>query len=370
MFEFVAEFRELHQYFEGNGRHSLSPARLRFQETVQLLSRPVHLPMLASVLPRRRLRPSSLRRTLLYSEFIDAIIEREMLKRRPEFTNAYDGASRRDFARKVALEMARLGESRSIRTSELPEALFSKFVIPGRPVEAVRRDLISACFLETKGIDILFFPHKSFWEFLTAEGIAVMVKAPSSPDTSSFRFRLTDEIMDFVNDLLSERDWLRIAEHYATNGALLFRWIDKKSKAGKRLPDSLFERWTQDVRSVAVNSRMKRCLALHLESTIDSKEGAPSNAFCELAIALAPCEDDVAAVHSFRILAKLDPGWPADVVLQSIGASRLAEWHRQGWINPEERVDAFCLRELRSYLANLLRNAALARSPVNMASNS
>ena len=85
-------------------------------DLADLVSRPVHLPMLVSLLQRRAVDPSRLKRSILYREFISAIIEREMLKRRHEFQHAYSAKARIAFAQKLAVEMWRRGESRSIKT--------------------------------------------------------------------------------------------------------------------------------------------------------------------------------------------------------------------------------------------------------------
>jgi hypothetical protein len=133
-----------------------------------LLSRPVHLPMLVLLLPDWTHPISELGRATLYGKFIDKIITRELLRKRKEFRENYGLDQRHRFASSLALEMFRRGESR-IRYSEIPESVIEPFRKPGTSLDSTKRDLISACFLDRKAPDILFFPHKSFGEYLVAE---------------------------------------------------------------------------------------------------------------------------------------------------------------------------------------------------------
>jgi len=47
-------------------------------------------------------------------------------------------------------------------------------------LDGVRRELVSACFLEMKQGNRLYFPHRTFQEFLVAEYIILKAPSPSS----------------------------------------------------------------------------------------------------------------------------------------------------------------------------------------------
>ena len=348
--EFVSEFRDLLRQEARTG----SPSR-RLTEVKTLLSRPVHIPMLARVLPARPIRPTSLSRARLYSEFIDAIIEREMLKRRPEFTSAYGASARRDFAREVAYEMARRGESSSIRSSELPATLFEKFVSPGRPLEAVRRDLISACFLERKGADVLFFPHKSFWEFLTAEWLASYLQDSLVPDTDNLGFKISDEILEFLVDLTNQNTSSRIMgnvlNNIANNSKIFLRWLRLRQRSPlQRLNGTLLDRWRELLPTLPVG--IQRGLALYLEGT--SQHGKLINAHAHLARALIQSEDDVVAVHAFRALMHPGARSPSSQLLALVPAHRLLSWIQHRWIETNDETAPHFQDMARSRLMELL----------------
>jgi hypothetical protein len=106
-------------------------------------------------------------------------------------SRGYTAAARYIFARQLAVEMWRRGESRSVTTGEIPAVLFEPFLGPGRPLDAARRDLIAACFLERKPPNILFVPHKSFLEYLVAEHIVERLRNTSGEAEAGIDFEIT-----------------------------------------------------------------------------------------------------------------------------------------------------------------------------------
>jgi len=135
-------------------------------ELASLLTRPVHLPMLVSILPEWSASVRELSRKVLYHKFIDKIITRELLRQRKEFQHLYNVELRHRFASELAVAMFGIGDVRSIRYSEIPEEIVRGFQRRGQTFESVKRDLVAACFLERKPPDILTFGHKSFTEYL------------------------------------------------------------------------------------------------------------------------------------------------------------------------------------------------------------
>lgn len=305
-------------------------ANSTLKETVSILSRPVHLPMLAAVLPRRRLTINTLRRTSLYSEFIDAIIEREMLKRRIEFTSLYDAQARRKFARAVSLEMAKRGESRAIRYSDLPASIFEPFRQAQTPLDAVRRDLVSACFLERKGSEILYFPHKSFWEYLVSEEVARHIREVTNPTTDSLGFRVTEEMLAFLSDLLTDEDWLRLAQNCRANSKILADWVRKRTESKTAIPTTILHEWSGLMHET--HEGFQRQVAYYLEAFIPDNIASTEESI-RVGKALLRLEDDVTAVHAYRALKVLGAAPDFDVLEQLLGRRRVTSWCLHNWFD-------------------------------------
>jgi NACHT domain len=338
----LAFVKEIRRFEASSGSLSHSQAA----ELRSILTRPVHLPMLASVVPRRRIKLRSLHRAYLYSEFIDAIIEREMLKRRAEFTMTYDAQVRRKFARSISLEMARQGESSSIRYSDIPHVLLEPFRTSQRPLDAVRRDLVSACFLDRKGSDILYFPHKSFWEYLVSEEIVTRIRDLDHPATDTLGFKITDEMFAFLNELLTASDWLKLAQNCERNARILTTWVRKKAETKVAISHTFLEYLAVSASSIDV--KFQQQVAYYIES-YEPNHPAGLNAARELGMALLASNDDVTAVHAYRALARL--GGPPDcqAVLSVLGSARALTWYQYRWLQSAEKYE----KELRQYLLQL-----------------
>ena len=96
-------------------------------ELRDLLSRPVHIPMFMTVLPNYSDDLTKMRRGSLYKSFIEAIIRREVYRLPRPYQQRYSSDQRFKFAELLALEMARSGETKSIRVSEIPERIIEPF---------------------------------------------------------------------------------------------------------------------------------------------------------------------------------------------------------------------------------------------------
>ncbi|MFK5057903.1 hypothetical protein ACI4AF_28710, partial [Klebsiella pneumoniae] len=60
-------------------------------------------------------------------------------------------------------------QTMSVDEGDIPDEIVRPFMpASDADLDAVRRDLVSACFLDRKGNKTLFFPHRSFQEFLVA----------------------------------------------------------------------------------------------------------------------------------------------------------------------------------------------------------
>lgn len=181
----------------------------------RLAVRPVQLKMLLEVLPTWDEDLDSLTVTVLYSEFIDLIIRREVekLARRQ-----YSVAERRDFVRDLAWWMwSEKSGVVAVTASEIPERFFSKFMKGDQDLPEVKRDLLSAGFIEVKQPEGYYFPHRSFQEFLVADKLALMVeqtKFPTGKLPTGEGLRITPEVMEFFAELFGEHRLNRLVWNY------------------------------------------------------------------------------------------------------------------------------------------------------------
>ena len=185
-----------------NGPHG---ERLR-----DLASRPVQLKMLLDILPEYRGAVDDLTAAILYSEFIDLVIRREMTK---HARRVYTVKDRRKFATSLAYWMWQNDIGTQVNTSELPDDLFLEFQKPQVPFDAVKRDLLTGCFLEKKPPEGLYFPHRSFMEFMVADRLIDRIVGRDfeilglefvSPEVEKFFIQLIGK-----RDLERWRKWLR-----------------------------------------------------------------------------------------------------------------------------------------------------------------
>jgi Restriction endonuclease/NACHT domain len=135
-----------------------------------IVRRPVQLKMLSEILPdvsRERLEKLTVHE--LYDIFISDVIEREGRKfaRRDRFTNT----QRRQFAKELAFWLWREKRESAISEPAIPDSLVVPFCRTDENLDDVKRGLISASILDSKLGYRLFFPHRSFQEFLVAEAI-------------------------------------------------------------------------------------------------------------------------------------------------------------------------------------------------------
>ncbi len=169
---------------------------------VDLISRPVHIPMLVNVLPAFEGSINELNRAKLYKEFVLRIIFREVLRLPSAYIKRYSVDSRYNFARDLAFEMFKKGEARSVKYSEIPEHLLSAYVIQGETLSSTQRDLVAACFLERKPPDNLVFGHKSFLEFLVADKICNSLRDGAYDESFISKEALGYEIGSFIVEML------------------------------------------------------------------------------------------------------------------------------------------------------------------------
>lgn len=174
---------------------------------LDLSRRPVQLKMLAEILPSWKGNLERLTVSQLYSSFIDIIIEREQDK---IARRHFDLKERRSFARQLAIFLWLDKGEMSITADNIPADLITPFcrsnqgTDPADP-EAVKRDLVSACFLDRKFGDSLFFPHRSFQEFLIAEALIDDLNQDRRKFTQLGEI-VNEEICNFVTGTISIKE--------------------------------------------------------------------------------------------------------------------------------------------------------------------
>jgi len=134
-----------------------------------LLSRPVQAKMFCEMFLDKFVDPKPYLTGELYEIFVRRIIEREIDKRT---RSPFGYVDRRKFAEAIAWWLWTTAQTMSVEEGEIPEEIVRSFTSKtDTELDAVRRDLVSACFLERKGNKTLFFPHRSFQEFLVSSYI-------------------------------------------------------------------------------------------------------------------------------------------------------------------------------------------------------
>lgn len=233
----VSQF--LHKYWEyklDSGNFSVSE-RTNYQKLLNgdeiekiatkkhsdIARRPVQLKMLADVLPQWNGSYDNLTISILYSQFIDQVIQREMLSKPTR--DRFDTLKRRDFASQIAWWMWTEERKTSISAGNIPIVILKKFTSKDEEIEGVRRDLVAACFLERKSSDVLFFPHRSFQEYLVAESI--IKKVIDGEIDISFADRIaTDEIFDFIINIIGFEDLGKLGKIISDfRGKISVRWL-------------------------------------------------------------------------------------------------------------------------------------------------
>lgn len=162
----------------------------------ELIARPVQAKMLADIAASRKIVIRRFSRYELYDTFINLINERETGKHTRRYFNTHE---RRAFAREIAWWLWSTSGLSGFNAEEIPDQIILAFRKHSHDqVDDLRRDLVSACFLDHKLGDKLYFPHRSFQEFLVAEYILTWQWQPSQFETVSSN--LNPEIVKFVQE--------------------------------------------------------------------------------------------------------------------------------------------------------------------------
>lgn len=187
-------------------RASDKAGTLTDKRLLDIAKRPVQLQMLAEVLPEWRGTADSLTVCLLYSIFIDMILEREQNK---EVRRYYSLAERRNFTADLAFWLWTQKREMGFQSGEVPQGLLEKYVKSGGDVESVRRDLLTACVLERKREGAFFFPHRSLQEYLVAGSIVERLgntNTSQEEELATYNAVMTSEVSVFMQWMTSSTD--------------------------------------------------------------------------------------------------------------------------------------------------------------------
>lgn len=318
---------------------------------LDLASRPVQLKMLLQIMPTWQGDLDTLTRTLLYSEFIDLIIRREMEKTARHKINARD---RRQFVRDLAWWMATEGTGGvTFPATKIPDSLFSRFVAPGQDIDDVKRDLLSAGFVEVKQPGGYYFPHRSFQEYLVAEKLANLFENGQLRFDSVFSF--SPETKDFFSELIQGRTSTELLKRLWGYRGILGDWLLDSLMSIQSQPTSLLKDtiasqspWSHLLLAVGVKRRVWGAdfpgMAQFLEKTLTepprSSRAATSREWAKLLVTLNILLADVLSEYGYDVSKRL-PG-----LMSAAGTS--ARWETHGdWVSSiallgEHKCPDFC----------------------------
>lgn len=181
-----------------------------------IAKRPVQLKMITEILPDYHGKLGELTVHTLYDYFIDYVIERELEKLK---NLRFKSAQRRAFARDVALWLWTSREQ-SLSEEAIPSSLIEPYRAPHEDLESVTRDLVSACLLDRRLGGRLFFPHRSFQEFLVAEALHHGI-AQKTLTLDQLTSALTPEVSEFLDGFVEKKFLMSVAASLdAYRGAL------------------------------------------------------------------------------------------------------------------------------------------------------
>lgn len=312
-------------------------------ELQDLLSRPVHFQMAVRVLPRWNRPFAHLDRARLYESFIDQIIDRE-LRRLPR-PSRLSRQARRRFAADLAVLMNSQGNSRAIRWTAIPESLLEAYKTRDDSYDDVRRELIRACFLESKSPDILYFPHKSFGEYLVAERIVLELRS-DVPRVDSLGAEISAEIASFVGDLASDEDWRRALDNVPANTSIVGTYVRGLLRQDGAVPQQSIDALLSVVGAEETlaqlrlrnRTRMGERLAFDLSELVEvagiltrNNRKVAANP-TRLAVFLLASPATLAAVHAYRAIAKSDLETAHLLLTLLRPTDELDRWRRNAWL--------------------------------------
>ncbi|MCB9476233.1 MAG: NACHT domain-containing protein [Deltaproteobacteria bacterium] len=196
--------------------------RVLSEHLIDIARRPVQLKMLAEVLPDYQGDLSKFNIALLYSIFIERMIDRDAKKStRSKFSSTIRGA----FARDIAWWLWREAKSAKIWPQNIPDEIVLKYCGPHEDISAAKRDLFSGSILSRRLGASISFPHRSFQEFLVAERALELLRNDWL-NASIIDNVITDEVATFMSSLAGAQDLKGIENLFKEyRGPLSWRFI-------------------------------------------------------------------------------------------------------------------------------------------------
>lgn len=174
------------------------------EKIYDLAKRPIQLWMLLEIFPNLPINLDKLTQAIIYSEFIDELIHREIKKTARRLFSADE---HRLFGQKIAWWLWLRGGENRLEASQIGREVFSDFIekYPNEDVMVIRRSLITSSFLSTQGGTFLHFPHRSIHEFFVAEYLAILLSLNEGvfcefQNNSKFQVNevFSTEVIDFL----------------------------------------------------------------------------------------------------------------------------------------------------------------------------
>ncbi|MDE2400183.1 MAG: NACHT domain-containing protein [Burkholderiales bacterium] len=162
-----------------------------------LLSRPVHVQLIAELAADPGFDFAGFNRYRLYDHFIRSMVERDTTQKRARKAIQLDDRLR--FQRDLAWwAWARVGKSQgSFTRDEIPNSLLDTLPDGGAAdMEGKRNEYIVSTLTEDKDGGVLYFAHRSFQEFLVAERLRLAKPDPNAH--LAYAAHLTPDIADFL----------------------------------------------------------------------------------------------------------------------------------------------------------------------------
>lgn len=208
---FISEY---FKHLERKNGKELQEMAERVQEIVDLpqfqdiASRPVHLGMLALVLPAYTGKLENLDLPLLYELVIDDLITKIISRETEKGSRlGYEPEDRRDFLQQLAYWMWTRAGGYVVSSDEISDSIIEPFAKGGAKLPRVRRELVMGAPLERKGGEKLRFPHRSFQEYLVAAECLRRIRSKLL-DIQEYDNLVTDEVAAFVRSARTPDDVL------------------------------------------------------------------------------------------------------------------------------------------------------------------
>jgi hypothetical protein len=190
------------------------------EKLYSLVSRPVQLKMLLTILPAYDSELDSITLTILYADFLDLLMRREIEK---QARSTYSIDERYSFSCDLAFWMWKNNNQKFQRFTDIPDYLFSSFIRSDEPLDCIKRELLASCFIESKRFGSYFYPHRSIQEFLVAEKLKKLIEQNDIQFDQDIY--ITKEITHFFSDIIDEKIYNSIMQKICKYRGMIGNWL-------------------------------------------------------------------------------------------------------------------------------------------------